>query len=153
MSATVLGLLGGIASGKSSVAAQFAAERSVTVVDADVLARRVLRQAAVQRALAERFPGMTGPSGALKRQKMANLVFGNPTHLDALERILHPPIGRAIEAAIRRAKTRYVVLDAPLLLETGLNRICDALVYVACPARTRRRRARETEPVPRARAR
>lgn len=141
MSPTVLGLIGGIASGKSSVAALFAEERRCTRIDADVLARRVLGRPTVQRALSVRFPGMVGPDGSLDRKKMASLVFPNPPELAALEAILHPPILRSIRAAIARAKTPYVLLDAPLLLETGLDRICDAVVYVACPARVRRRRA------------
>ena len=143
MSATVIGLVGGIASGKSSVAAQFSSERSTTVVDADVLARRVLGHQAVQTALKERFPGMlTG--GSLDRHRMATHVFSRPGELAALEAILHPPIGRALRGAIRRARTPYVLVDAPLLLETGLETLCDWVIYVACPARTRRRRALAT---------
>jgi len=141
MSATVLGLIGGIASGKSSVADLFEAERSCTRIDADVLARRVLNSPTVQRALRERFPRMVGPDGSFDRKQMASLVFQKPAQLAALEAILHPPILRGIRSAIARARTEYVLLDAPLLLETGLDRLCDALVYVACPARVRRRRA------------
>ena len=143
MSPTVIGLVGGIASGKSSVAAHFSSERSTTVVDADVLARRVLGQPAVKTALDRRFPGMLA-KGSLDRQKMASHVFSRPGELAALEAILHPPIGRALRAAIRRARTAYVLVDAPLLLETGLGTLCDWVVYVACPARTRRRRASTT---------
>ena len=139
MSATVIGLVGGIASGKSSVAAQFATERSVTVVDADALARRVLGHKAVQTELDLRFPGMLS-GGSLDRQKMATHIFSRPRELAALEAILHPPIGRAIRAAVRRARTPYVLLDAPLLLETGLETLCDWVVYITCPARVRRRR-------------
>jgi len=141
MSTTVLGLIGGIASGKSSVAARFAEQRPCLQIDADDLARRVLRRPAVRRALQERFPGLVGADGSLNRKKMASLVFRHPPELAALEAILHPPILRGIRAAIEKARTRYVLLDAPLLLETGLDRLCDSLVYVACPARVRRRRA------------
>jgi len=144
MSATVLGLIGGIASGKSSVAAHFEAARPCTRIDADVLARRVLRRPATRRAIEDRFPGMVGADGSLDRKKMATLVFRHPPELAALEAILHPPILRGIRAAIGKARTRYILLDAPLLLETGLDQLCDALVYVACPARVRRRRAAES---------
>ena len=144
MSHTILGLVGGIASGKSSVAALFAEERRTTIVDADRLARRVLRQPAVQDALRRRFPRCVGPDGELDRSKMARRVFSRPAELEALEAILHPPIRRAMRAAIRRAKTPYVIVDAPLLQEVGSDEFCDAVVYVSCPARTRRRRAKRT---------
>jgi dephospho-CoA kinase len=141
---TIIGLVGGIASGKSAVARLFAEERPTTIVDADRLARRVLRQPAVQDALVRRFPGCLGADGELDRPKMARRVFRRPRELEALEAILHPPIRRAIRRAIARATTPYVVLDAPLLQEGGLHELCDAIVYVACDARTRRRRARAT---------
>jgi len=141
---TIIGLVGGIASGKSSVARLFAEARTATIVDADHLARRVLRQPAVRGALADRFPGCLGADGELDRSKMARRVFRRPRELRALEAILHPPIRRAIRRAIARARTPYVIVDAPLLQEVGLDAFCDAVVYVACDARSRRRRARAT---------
>jgi len=144
MPVTIIGLVGGIASGKSTVARLFAEERETTIVDADHLARHVLRQPAVRAALVRRFPDCVGDSGELDRESMARRVFRRPRELEALEAILHPPIRQAIRRAIARARTPYVVLDAPLLLETGLDAMCDAVVYVACDARTRRGRARKT---------
>jgi len=125
------------------VAALFAEERPSTIVDADQLARRVLRQPAVKKALGSRFPGCVGADGELDRSKMARRVFSRPAELEALEAILHPPIRRAMRSAIRRAKTPYVIVDAPLLQEGGSAELCNAVVYVACDARTRRRRAKE----------
>lgn len=141
---TIIGLVGGIASGKSVVARLFAEERTAAVVDADLLVRRVQRQPAVRRALAARFPGCIGADGGMDRPKLARRVFGRPRELEALEAILHPPVRRAIRRAIDRATTPYVIVDVPLLQERGLDSICDTVVYVACDARTRRRRARAT---------
>ena len=138
---TVIGLVGGIASGKSSVAALFAAERPAVVVDADAIARRVRARPAVEKALRQRFPRAVGPDGTMDRARLAKHVFADPEELAALEAITHPPIREAIRRAIGRARAPYVLLDAPLLLETGLDALCDAVVYVACPARVRRRRA------------
>jgi len=142
MSRTVIGLVGGIASGKSMVATLFAEERSAVHLDADSVARRVLARPAVGKAVARRIPGAVGRDGKMDRQKLAREVFSNPQALAALEEITHPPIRQALVAAIRRARTDYVVIDAPLLQETGVDSLCDAVVYVACPARTRRARAR-----------
>lgn len=143
MSRFVVGLVGGVASGKSTVARILAGERGAAHVDADALARRVFRRPAVQRALRRRFPGARGRDGSMDRIELARRVFSSRRALAALEAITHPPIRRAIEAAIRRARARIVVLDAALLQETGADGLCDEVWYVACPARERRRRARE----------
>jgi dephospho-CoA kinase len=142
MSRTVIGLVGGIASGKSTVAALLAEERKALCLDADAIARRVLERPDVQRALARRFPGARGPDGRMDRRKLARRVFSDRRALDDLERLTHPRIRAALERALRRARERTVVIDAALLQETGADGLCDVVVYVACPARTRRRRAR-----------
>jgi len=142
MSPLVVGLVGGVASGKSTVAGILAGEREVTRIDADSIARRVLGQAAVRKALRARFPGLMDRHGTLDRQALAARVFADRDERTALEDILHPPIRRAIERSILAAETPYVVLDAPLLQETGADRLCAAVIYVRCPARVRRRRAR-----------
>ncbi len=124
------------------VATLFAEERSAVHLDADGVARRVLDRPGVRKAVARRFPGAVGPDGKMDRQKLARKVFSDPQALAALEEITHPPIRRAIERAIRRARAPYVLVDAALLQETGADELCDAVVYVACPARTRRARTR-----------
>jgi len=112
-------------------------------VDADQVARRIQKRPAIQKALAIRFPGCVDPDGQLNRKKLAARVFSRPTELKALELIVHPPILRSIRSAVARAKTQYVLLDAPLLFERGLDALCDHVVFVSCPARVRRRRARQ----------
>jgi dephospho-CoA kinase len=136
MSRVVIGLVGGIASGKSTVARLFSAERRAVHVDADAIARQVLARPGVRAALARRIPG----AGA-NREMLAKTVFLDTRALAALEEVMHPPIRRAMVAAIRRARAPYVLVDAALLQETGADALCDHVVYVACPARTRRRRA------------
>jgi len=141
-SPTVIGLVGGIASGKSTVAALFLGERPGRLVDADAIARGVRARPEVRRAIQARF-------GTMKPDELASLVFSDPAALRDLERITHPPIRRAIERELRRGgrggrggRDALVLLDAPLLLETGLDEACGLVVYVACDARERRRRAR-----------
>ena len=132
----VIGLVGGIASGKSSVAALFARERACVHLDADTIARRVRARPSIRNALQRRFPKVYRDP-----QRLARKVFSDPKALAALEEITHPPIRRALHDAIKRARTPYVLLDAALLMESGLDGLCDAIVYVACPALARRRRA------------
>jgi dephospho-CoA kinase len=143
MSRVIIGLVGGIASGKSTVARLWALERSSVHVDADAIARRVLARPGVRAALSRRLPG-AGRTGRINREMLARRVFRDRRALQVLEEVTHPPIRRAIVAAVRRARAPYVLLDAALLQETGGDALCDAVVYVACPARTRRARARRT---------
>ena len=143
MSRVVIGLVGGIASGKSTVARLWALERRAVHVDADAIARRVLARPEVRAALRRRLPG-AGTSGRIRREMLAERVFRDPRALRALEEITHPPIRRAIVAALARARAPYVLLDAALLQETGADALCDAVLYVACPARQRRSRSRRT---------
>lgn len=137
----VIGLVGGIASGKSTVAALFMEERGAVHVDADAIARRVVTRPEVRKALADRFPGAVGADGKLDRRELARIVFNDAPALADLERITHPPIRRAVRSALARADAPLVLLDAALLQETGADALCDAVVYVACPARQRRARA------------
>ena len=142
MSHTVIGLVGGIASGKSTVAAVFSELLAGRTVDADAIARRVVARRAVAEEILSHIPGSLGEGGTLDREKLAKIVFSDQKSLKQLEAITHPPIRRAIMAALGQAgRSAVTYLDAPLLLENGLAELCDAVVYVACPAETRRRRA------------
>jgi len=142
MARRILGLVGGIACGKSTVASLFSRERRCRVVDADALARRIFGRGGVAPRIAERFPAARARGGGVDRARLAAIVFADAGELRALEEILHPPIRREMERAIAAARERYVLVDAPLLFETGADALCDAIVYVACPARVRRARAR-----------
>jgi len=141
---TIIGLVGGIASGKSSVARLIADLRPAEHVDADAIARRVLARPAVRKALARRIPGVLDRGeGNVNRTKLAQRVFQeSPRALMALEEITHPPIRRAIRQAIRRARKPHILLDAALLQERGAADLCDRVIYVACPARVRRARSK-----------
>lgn len=139
----VLGLLGGIASGKSTVAALFAA-RGLVHVDADQVAREVTEDPAVLAAIQTVLgPAAVGPDGRLDRPAVARMVFADPALRRRLEQVTHPPVRQRILAAVAaaRAKGDSVLLDVPLLLEGGLIDQCDAAVFVAVDRDERRRRA------------
>ena len=140
----VLGLVGGIASGKSSVAAQFAS-LGCAVVDADRLAREYLAEPAVRRKIAERFGRkILDASGEVDREALARLVFSDPGAMEALNSLTHPELcertRRALQVA-RRRSVPAVVLDAPLLLEKGLDTLCDYVLYLHVPDEVRTARA------------
>lgn len=138
----VIGIVGGIAAGKSTVAACFTAHGLVHV-DADAHARTVSQEPAVLTAVQAEFgPGVV-QQGQLDRGALARLVFADPQARARLEAILHPRIRARITAAIDAARRDglSVLLDAPLLIEGGLVRLCDQVVFVAVDPAVRAARA------------
>jgi len=128
----LIGLTGGIGSGKSTVSALLA-ERGAVIVDADAITRE-LQQAGtpVFRAMIERFgAGIVGADGELDRQAVADIVFNDPEALADLGRIVHPEVGAEIarRMAAEAATDHVVVLDVPLLVESGRDDLA-ALVVV-----------------------
>lgn len=140
----VLGLTGSIAMGKSTVAGMFRA-LGVPVFDADaevhaLLARGGAAVDTVRSEFPEAFKG-----GAIDRKALGAMVFGDAGGLKRLEAILHPMVGEARRRFLglaRRRQDRLVVLDVPLLFETGGERYCDAVAVVSAPRFVQRRRFR-----------
>jgi dephospho-CoA kinase len=131
----VLGLTGSIAMGKSTAAAMFR-RLGVPVYDADRAVHRLLgKEGAAVPLVAAAFPGVV-VEGAVDRRLLGARVFGNAAALRELERILHPLVMRERQRFLRAARLqgrRLVVLDIPLLFETGGERACDAVVVVSAP--------------------
>lgn len=142
----ILGLTGGIGMGKSTAAGAFRRAR-IPVFDADAAVHRLqARGGRAVRAIAEAFPG-TVRDGAVDRSTLRHIVLGNPDALTRLEGILHPMVRQEehdFVARARRRGDRAVVLDIPLLLETGGDQRVDRIVVVSAPrdVQTHRIRAR-----------
>lgn len=140
----MIGLTGGIASGKSTVVRALR-RRGVTIVDADRIAREVVRPGQpVWRHLLRLFGDQFfSPRGRVNRRLLGAFVFQHPSQRRLLERITHPAIIRHIQTRLRRAQG-MVVLDAPLLFEAGLTPLVDEVVVVWAPpaAQLRRLKAR-----------
>ncbi|MEN8128367.1 MAG: dephospho-CoA kinase [Planctomycetota bacterium] len=140
----VIGILGGIGSGKSTVAAAFA-DLGCVVVDADVMAHELLDEPDVSAILADRW-GMEvlDAAGHADRRRIAEKVFGSQEELDFLQRLIHPHVLKRSEAMLGAYQTdpnsRGIVLDMPLLLEVGWDKKCDFLVFVDCSEAKRRER-------------
>jgi dephospho-CoA kinase len=145
----VIGILGGVASGKSLVARALA-DLGAGVLDADRMGHEVLRTAEVEQAVRQRWgPGVFGPDGHVDRARLGAIVFGHsPAAAEErkhLEQLLHPEIGRRLGRQSERLAAdgrRVAVLDAPLLVEAGWNRYCDWLIFVDAPRLLRLARAR-----------
>jgi dephospho-CoA kinase len=135
-----LGLTGSIGMGKSTVAAMFAA-RGVPVFDADAEVHRL--QGAGGRlvvAIEAAFPGTTGPQG-VDRAALGDVVLGDPAALKRLESIVHPAVAEARAAFLAAsASAPLVLLDIPLLFETGGEAAVDRIAVVSAPAAIQRAR-------------
>jgi dephospho-CoA kinase len=145
-----IGIVGGIASGKSLVAKLFA-ELGAGHLDADQAGHDVLAEDAVRAALVDHWgPSILAADGNLDRAAIAKHVFAGGERADAdrafLESVLHPRIRALLTektAEFASAGRPAVVLDAPLLLEAGWGPMCDLLVMVDSPRETRLARALE----------
>lgn len=134
MSSFVVGLTGGIGSGKSTVAELFA-ERGAVVVDTDAIAHEITGPGgAAMAALAAAFgPRVVRADGGLERTAMRQLVFADPAQRIRLEGILHPLIRERSAQRCRAATSPYVILAVPLLVEAGGYRArCQRILVVDC---------------------
>lgn len=134
----LVGLTGGIGSGKSTVSAALA-ERGAVIVDADAIAREVQAPGSpVLAKLAERFgDGVLQADGALDRPALASIVFSDPEALKDLNAIVHPAIGAESNRRVLEARTtdRVVVLDIPLLTENPREGL-QGIIVVDVPVET-----------------
>lgn len=135
MSDYIVGLTGGIGSGKSTVAECFVAQ-GASLVDTDAIAHELTAaQGGAMAAIRACFgSGVLTPDGALDRGAMRRLVFADAAARTRLEAILHPLIQQLADLRCRAAPTPYVMLAVPLLVESGTYRErCDRILVVDCP--------------------
>ncbi len=140
----VIGLVGGIGAGKSTVAAELG-RLGCAVIDADAIGHDVLDEPSVRQRVRERWgDGVFAPDGAVDRRRLGKEVFADRGQLAELTAITHPLISRRIVERIAAAgddpAAAAVVLDAAVLLEAGLEGLCTHLVYVDADDETRFKR-------------
>lgn len=141
----IVGLAGGVGSGKSTVA-EALGELGATVLNADRMAHEVLDQPHTVAAVRKRFGDQViGADGRIDRRALGAEVFGDPEDIRALENIVHPPVKARLMKELHHARTEgsapMVVIDAPLVFEAGLNAWCDVVVFVDAPEPVRFQRA------------
>jgi dephospho-CoA kinase len=145
----LVGLTGGIGSGKSTVAAMLA-EHGAVIVDADVLAREVIEPGTPGfDRVVERFgPDVVTPDGSLDRVALASKVFADERARLDLEGIVHPEVFRRLAetAAEHRDTDAVVVFDAPLIVEAGHASAFDVMILVTAPTEERIRRVLASRP-------
>ncbi len=142
----VLGIAGGIGSGKSKVAGLFG-DLGWLVIDFDAEIRKALSTIAVRDTLVDWWGDrVLDDDGNLDRKAVASIVFADESERKRLEGLLHPMVLLTREEAQRMARESGapgIILDAPLLFESGQDEACDAVVFVDAPFETRLTRVRE----------
>ena len=130
----IVGLTGGIGSGKSTIAKQFAA-LGIVSVDADQASRAVVEPGMPALAAIEAHFGATiiTPDGELNRPTLREIIFSDPAQKTWLETLLHPLIRDWIMAQLQAADSDYVILESPLLFETDQHKLVDTVLLVDVP--------------------
>lgn len=143
----IIGLMGGIGSGKSTVAGLLR-ETGAAVIESDALNRAQLREPEVVRTLVDWWgEGILDSTRALDKQRIAQMIFADDAERRRLEALLHPRIAAERERLIAKfqqdPRVWAIVLDTPLLLESGLDQRCNAVIFVDADEAVRRSRVVE----------
>lgn len=149
----VIGVIGGIGSGKSFFAQTLAKRKNLVIVNADAVGHALLERPEIRQRIHERFGnGVIAADGNINRRALGQMVFGNtPDHVRAktdLEAIVHPPLAAELHRQILEAQAagqaEAIILDAAILLEAGWRKFCDAVVMIDVPSELRWQRVQTT---------
>ncbi|MBQ18247.1 MAG: dephospho-CoA kinase [Planctomycetaceae bacterium] len=150
--APVVGLVGGIGSGKSALAEWVSQHAPVVVLDGDHFGHQALQEDEARQQILNRFPECNPGNQQVDRRILATLVFGDTPAARAaraeLESIIHPRIHRSLQTKIQEHRTRAdcdaILVDAAVLFEAGWDTLCDHVVYVEVPESQRLARVTST---------
>ena len=143
----IIGIMGGICSGKSTAAAEFA-KLGCKVIDADKIAHNLLDKEDIK----DKIVGIFGEDvldsvGKIDKKKLADIVFADTDKLSSLNEIIHPFVLERAEELIKQYnrdnQVKAIVLDMPLLAEVGWDKRCDKLIFVDCERSLRIKRAKK----------
>jgi dephospho-CoA kinase len=143
----IIGIIGGVGSGKSTVAAEFG-KLGCKVIDADKIAHEMLKKKTVKEEIVSVF-GRTvlDSKRQIDRRELGRVVFADADKLSMLNGIIHPLVMQRAEELIeqfnRQNRVKAIVLDMPLLLEVGWAERCDRLIFVDCEQKIREKRAKK----------
>lgn len=128
----IIGLTGGIASGKTKVSDYFASQYGIDIVDADVVAREVVAigMPALNQIQSRFGDAILDPQGQLNRARLREIIFQNPEEKHWLESLLHPLIRQSMQQQLTQATSPYAILVAPLLIENKLQSMVDRILVV-----------------------
>jgi dephospho-CoA kinase len=146
----IIGILGGIGSGKSTVAAEFV-KLGCGLIDADKIAHELLEKKSVKEKIINLFGRniLDSSEEKISRKKLADIVFTDSEKLSMLNGIIHPLVLKQVEELIeqfnQQNQVKAIVLDMPLLVEVGWEKRCDKLIFVDCEEKKRAERAKRMD--------
>lgn len=136
----IVGLTGGIGSGKTTVAKQFS-ELGVPIYIADDEAKNLMnRSKVIKRKLIKLFGDKAYIDGELNRPFIANIIFNNKTYLEKMNAIVHPKVARHFEKWMQKQDASYVIKEVAILFENGGHKTCNYIITVVAPIETRIKR-------------
>jgi len=143
----IIGILGGICSGKSTVAAEFA-RLGCIVIDADKIAHELLTEETIKEKIVAAFGrAILDSKGQIDRRRLGEIVFADADKLSIINGIIHPLVMHRAEELIklynRQNQVKAIVLDLPLLVEIGWAKRCKRLIFVDCERKIREKRAKK----------
>lgn len=141
----IIGLTGGIGSGKTTIA-KYMESQGIPVYIADSVAKKVLEQPEIKKKIAAHFGEDIFENGKINRQKLAKIVFNNPVNLKQLNGIVHPAVRRDFDSwLIQHSQFQWVVKEAAILFESGSYKDCDVIITVMAPLEERIQRIIERD--------
>ncbi|MBD0787439.1 dephospho-CoA kinase [Vibrio sp. Y2-5] len=148
--ALVIGLTGGIASGKTTVANMFRDQFGIEIVDADVIARQVVEKGSIGlEAIHQHFgDGILTAEGELNRAELRTRIFANEEEKTWVNQLLHPMIRQQMEQDLQRVTSPYALLVVPLLTENNLQHMADRVLVVDVDEETQIERTMSRDKVP-----
>ncbi len=132
----IIGLTGGIGSGKTYVASLFN-QKGIPVYNSDNEAKKIMTDSAVIEQLKINFGEAIIQNNTIDRKKLAALVFNNPTQLQQLNSIIHPLVKIHFENWVKQQNTAFVLKESAILFESGANQNCDIVITVEAPIAVR----------------
>ncbi len=133
----IIGLTGGIGSGKTTVANYFKSY-GIPVYIADDEARKIMQSADIMEAIKDLFGAEVFENETLNREKLAKIVFNNPESLEKLNGIVHPAVKKHFEQwLLQNLEAPYVIYEAAILFESGRYKDCDIIITVTAPIESR----------------
>lgn len=133
----IIGITGGIGSGKSTIA-NFFADFNIPIYIADIQAKEVMKISEIISGIKVVFGKIIFDKDILNRQKLAEIVFNNPQKLASLNAIIHPAVKIHFQNWLQNNQNAdYVIYESAILFETGSNEICDFIITVTAPVETR----------------
>ena len=141
----IIGLTGGIGSGKTTIANQFR-QANIPVYIADDEARKIMQSAEITEAIKNVFGDTVFENEKLNREELAKIVFNNPEKLEKLNKIVHPAVKKHFEQwLLQHAAAPYVIYEAAILFESGSYKNCDLIITVTAPVESRIQRVIERD--------